>query len=571
MTMRSGWAWLVAVLIGLGLGILGTSTFSPAPADSDPAGFSAMRAMRDIDYIAARPHPTGSSANAEVRAYLARRLESLGLTVTLQTSPLSASAASRIAEWSKQPGFAPSAVSLIGTLPGRDRSLPAVLLMAHHDTVWGSPGAPDDTTGVAAILETVRALSHRGQPARDVIVLFTDGEELGLNGARAFFTDNPLRRHVGAVINLESRGGGGRATLFETSRNNGNAVRRYISSVGRPAGSSLSVFVYKLLPNNTDLTEALGGDYVAYNLAFIGRPGLYHSPLATPARLDRGTVQDIGKQALGLTGELAGARPMPTPAPDVVFFDAFGLVMPHYPAWAGWLMLAVAGLGLGAAAWRAPAEEPRPWRNGILNALRIIGLVVLAGLIVFALDAVSGVLGPVNYYDRLAALARLEAVALAGALAAFSLVYARWSGGARAVAASAVPLFALGVAMQAAAPTASYIAVVPLLLVGLGQLAGIARHTLVGRAGAITAAALVTGYMVQLGHQLIQGVGDKMLPVAALPFAFAALAWLPLWPGLGRRTALSAAVGLFAVGLAIALWVRLDPVAPSVAVYSTSN
>ncbi len=423
-------AWLVAVLLGIGLGILGTSTFAPAPADSDPATFSAMRAMRDIERIAARPHPTGSQANAEVRGYLRQRLESLGLTVTEQGSPLNAQATRKLADWRGRPSEGVSIVNLVGILPGRDRALPAVLLMAHHDTVWGSPGAPDDTTGVAAILETIRALTQRSQPARDVIVLFTDGEELGLNGARAFFTGNPLRDHVGAVINLESRGGGGRATLFETSRNNGNIVRRYIAAADRPAGSSLSVFIYKLLPNNTDLTEALSADYAAYNLAFIGRPGLYHSPLATPARLDKGTVQDIGEQTLALTRELTKARSLPQPEADLVFFDAFGLVMPHYPGWAGWLMLAVGALGIAAAAWREP-REPQSWRQAIGGAVRMTGLVALTALMLYALNGISGASAAVNYYDRLAALASLEAVALTGALGCFIVLFAGWRGGAR--------------------------------------------------------------------------------------------------------------------------------------------
>ena len=34
-----------------------------------------------------------------------------------------------------------SAINLIGVLPGKDRSQPAVMLMAHYDTVVGSPGA----------------------------------------------------------------------------------------------------------------------------------------------------------------------------------------------------------------------------------------------------------------------------------------------------------------------------------------------------------------------------------------------------------------------------------------------
>ena len=71
---------------------------------------------------------------------------------------------------------------------------------------------------MAAALETVRALKASGPGKRDVMVLLTDGEEPGLYGAKAFFTSDPARTHVGVVINLEARGNRGRAVMFETHR-----------------------------------------------------------------------------------------------------------------------------------------------------------------------------------------------------------------------------------------------------------------------------------------------------------------------------------------------------------------
>ncbi|MDW3502806.1 M28 family metallopeptidase, partial [Escherichia coli] len=91
--------------------------------------------------------------------------------------------------------------NVIGVLPGTDRSKPAVLIMSHYDSVANSPGAADDAAGVAAALEVARALQAGPKPARDVIFLFTDGEEQGLLGADAFFARDPLRQKVGVVIN----------------------------------------------------------------------------------------------------------------------------------------------------------------------------------------------------------------------------------------------------------------------------------------------------------------------------------------------------------------------------------
>jgi len=448
-------------------------------------------------------------------------------------------------------------------LPGKDRTLPAVALMAHHDTVWGSPGAADDTTGVASLLEVVRAVKAGGTPPRDLIVLITDGEEMGLDGARQFFTADPLHRRVGALINVEARGGGGRTTLFETSANNGAAIALAAGAVRRPAGSSLAVFIYKVLPNDTDLSMALGLPYTAYNYAFIGRPWLYHSPKATPGALDQGSLQDMGGQVLDLTRALLSARELPGKAPDVVFFDAFGLMLVVYPAWAGWIMLALAAAGLGFAGradWRAVAG----------GTARMLALIVLAGVMLTAMNQLSFAPGAPNYYDRLAAIPRLEAMALASSVAAFLLTMGAWRPNPAAMAGAALPLLLLGVAGQLVAPTAAYVVVLPVMLVA-GAIAAARGFGMAGQGLAVIIAALVAGYMLSLGHQVMQGAGPNLPVVALLPLALAALVRLPLWPAINRKHVGVSAAVLLALAAGTALHVRLDPLADTVAVYSNDK
>ena len=556
---------IAALVLAALLGIRATTPPAPLGADSPPQLFAAGRAMADVRVIAARPHLAASAENAAVRAHLVARMQALGLAVReVRFTPPAVSAA-RLAMWSGRQDFAPTFTNVIGVLPGKDRSLPAVLLMAHHDTVGGSPGAADDTAGVAALLETVRAVRAEGQPARDLIVLLTDGEETGLDGAHQFFTADPQRKAVGAVINVEARGGGGRTTLFETSSQNGAAIARAARSIARPAGSSLAVFIYKVLPNDTDLTEALPGPYTAYNFAFIGRPQLYHSPGATPDALDQGALQDMGAQVLDLTRELLRAQPLPGRAPDVVFFDVFGFALVTYPAWAGWVMLGLAVAGLGLAARRGGG-----WRNGLIGAGRMLGLFVLAGGVLFAMNLLSLAPGEPNYYDRLAAIPRLEVMALAGGLAAFLLVMGAWKPSAAGMAGAALPLLALGAAAQALAPTAAYVVVLPLLLVA-GGMAAVPVGDGAARIAGLIVATLVGGYMIALGHQVMQGVGPGMPVAAVLPLAVAVLALLPLWTGLGMRTARIAAGALLVLAVGVALDVRLDPLADTVPVYSADK
>lgn len=555
---------LLAVLIlSVLLGIRATTPPAPLGADAPPDLFAAGRAMADVRAIAARPHLAASPENAMVRAHIARRMQAMGMAVHETPFTAPPESAKRLAWWSGKPDPAPVMTNVIGVLPGKDRSLPAVLLMAHHDTVGGSPGAADDTAGVSALLETVRAVRSQGQPARDLIVLMTDGEEVGLDGARHFFTADPLRKAVGAVINVEARGGGGRTTLFETSADNGAAIARVARSVARPAGSSLGVYIYKVLPNDTDLSETRGGPWTGYNFAFIGRPQLYHSPKATPDALDQGALQDMGAEVLDLTRDLLRAEPLPGKAADVVFFDVFGLFLLVYPAWAGWAMLAVTALCLGLAARRGGG-----WTAGAAGAGRMLALIVLGALVLWAVNQLSIGAGKVNYYDRLAAIPRLEVMALAGGLAAFLLTMGAWSPKPAGLVGAALPLFALGAAGQALAPTAAYIVVVPVLLAALAMAAG---EGLAGRLAALILGAPVIGYMISMGHFVMQGVGPNLPMAAVLPLAVAALAVLPLWEGLSPRAARLAAAALLVVALGTALTVRLDPLADTVAVYSADK
>lgn len=546
---------LIALAVGAILTIFATTPPWPRDAGASAAQFSSGRAMRDVAEIARAPHPTGSAELVRVRGYLAQRMARLGMTVSTSESRLEGKGLERLNRWSGRQDRDVPLVNLIGVLPGRDPALPAVLLMAHYDTVWGSPGASDDSAGVAASLEIVRALRTGGQPPRDVIVLLTDGEELGLEGAKVFFAAHPLRQRIGAIVNMEARGGGGRASLFQTARENGPAMALYAAHVSRPAASSLAAFIYSVLPNDTDLTPALQGPYLAYNFAFIGRSGLYHSPLATPDRLDEGSLQDMGQQALDLTRALTAAAPLPVKGPDVVFFDVFGLFTALWPAWLGWPMLAVAVAGLAFAVRRGGTA-------GLVEGLgRMLGLILFAAALFYALNWISTGGGRGEYYDRLAAIPRLEVMVLLGSLAAFLLLFGKRAVSPGLTAGASMPLLVLGIAGQWLAPTAAFVVVVPVLLIALALVwsrpwpqAGVA--------------ALVVGYMGALGHQLMQGVGPDMPMAAALPLALGSAAVLPLWSGLSTKTArLGIAIAL-GLSVATALWVQLDAPAETRAVYA---
>ena len=100
-----------------------------------------MRAIADVRVIAARPHPTGSAANDAVRAHLVARLQALGFRVREQPFALTPKQTARLAKRGSAP--ATHGVNLIAVRPaestGEADEQPAVALMAHYDSVTGSP------------------------------------------------------------------------------------------------------------------------------------------------------------------------------------------------------------------------------------------------------------------------------------------------------------------------------------------------------------------------------------------------------------------------------------------------
>ncbi len=152
-----------------------------------------------------------------------------------------------------------------------------IIFMAHTDSVIMGPGAFDDTVSVAALLEGMRLL--RGvEPRRDLVFLFTDGEEQGMLGAAKFVSDHPeYAGRTRLVINIEARGNQGAIVMFETTGDNLGIVSEYDRAVSRPFSFSIATAVYQSMQNDTDLTRFMMAGYPGMNLAVIEGAEVYHT------------------------------------------------------------------------------------------------------------------------------------------------------------------------------------------------------------------------------------------------------------------------------------------------------
>ncbi|MFC5063390.1 M20/M25/M40 family metallo-hydrolase [Actinomycetospora atypica] len=343
---------LVAVVLLAVTGVLAVLVERPpdaVPATAPPAGFSAERAATVVDTLAREPRPVGSPASDAARDALVVRLRAEGLDSRIEATAGMAAEDGEVR--------AARVDNVVATLPGRDPS-GAVVLMAHYDSVGAGPGASDDMSGVATVLETLRAL-RAGPPLRnDVTVVLTDGEEAGLLGARAWVREELVGSRPTVVLNWEARGVEGPSLLFETSPGNGGLVDAWADAVPSPRGDSSLVEIYRFLPNDTDLSPVLDAGRPGMNAAFIGRPYQYHSPGDVPAALSRASLQNHGGNALALTRalgdrDLAPLDPAASGAPagdDRTYFSVLGRLVTYPSGWAGphagLALLLVVGLAL---------------------------------------------------------------------------------------------------------------------------------------------------------------------------------------------------------------------------------
>lgn len=343
----------------------------PVPADAPASEFSAMRALGDVAVIAREPHAVGTPANAAVRDYLLRRCRELGLQAVVQDTSVATSRFGQVVAGRVQ--------NIVARQPGRTPGGPAVLVLAHYDSQPNAPGAGDDGAGVAALLETVRALRAGPPLAHDIIWLFTDGEEAGLLGARAYAADTVrLRREVGVVLNLEGRGNQGPVSTFEVSAENGWVVREFARAAPAPLASSLFYEVYRHLPNDTDFTPLRKAGLTGLNSAFTGGLAYYHSPADTPANLDPASLQHHGVNLLALVRHFGTIPLTATKAPDYSFFNPLGKWQVCYPA--SWnLPLTVCTITLLLlTANQARRQRRLSWASLLGGALAWLGATALA-------------------------------------------------------------------------------------------------------------------------------------------------------------------------------------------------
>jgi hypothetical protein len=153
-----------------------------------------------------------------------------------------------------------SLINILGIIPGQDPAMEdgMIIVGAHRDHFGAQagmtfPGADDNASGTAVMLEVARVLSHRPTPLQHNIMFISfDGEERGLLGSRLYVNNPafPLARTT-AMINLDHVGvGNGKLTIGVTRRET-----EQIQFAAEQAGLAQHIQLYGYFP---------GGDHVPF-------------------------------------------------------------------------------------------------------------------------------------------------------------------------------------------------------------------------------------------------------------------------------------------------------------------
>jgi hypothetical protein len=320
------------------------------------------------------------------------------------------------------------------------QSSDAIVVMAHRDDLGVGPGANDDATGTAALVELARGYgqastpaTQRVRPSHTIVFLSTDGGAFGGLGAARFVARLPF--HVLATVNLTALAGAGPprvAIAGDTPRSPASslvetAAERILEQTGQRARRA--GFLAQLVDLGFPFTLDEQGPFVAQGIPAVTLTTGGERPPAAftdrTANLDTVRLAGMGRAAQELVGSLDGGLELSQGTTGFVWAGdriirgwavelvLFGLLIPAFVAAIDlfahcrrrriallpavrslrtrlgfWLFLGLAFYGLGAlGAWPHGARRPPNPATGAAGnwpvlALLVFGAVALGGWVV---------------------------------------------------------------------------------------------------------------------------------------------------------------------------------------------
>lgn len=179
----------------------------PLPAAELPGRLDSDRMMQDLSWMA---HPeregreSGQAGALATRHWLVQQYQQIGLQPAGVDDYLHEYEVQEHIQFSgvfrqrqRQIEAISNAANVLGSLPGKQPHLPAIVITAHYDHLGVRDGhifhgADDNASGVAAMLELARYFAQH-PTEHPLLFMALDSEEKGLQGAVALFRDQAVQ------------------------------------------------------------------------------------------------------------------------------------------------------------------------------------------------------------------------------------------------------------------------------------------------------------------------------------------------------------------------------------------
>ena len=269
----------------------------PLPANFDGSGARALAADLARHYPDRAPGTAGAVGAA---TWFSDQMRQYGLPVRSDTWDASVAGLGNVRlenEWAVVAG----------------QSAQAIVVVAHRDDTGAGPGADDDASGTAALIELARGYVSGVRSVHTIVFLSTDGGAFGAVGAARFAARTHLA--IVAVVNLEAIAGGGKPRLEIA----GDSPRSPAAALVETASQRIAEQTGGFTPNHTSVLGQLidlgfpltlydQGPFVARGIPAVTltTAGTRPPPAFTdrPGTLSLTNITRLGRAAQQLVGSL---------------------------------------------------------------------------------------------------------------------------------------------------------------------------------------------------------------------------------------------------------------------------
>jgi len=189
--------------------------------------------------------------------------------------------------------------NVVGVLPGGAHH---IIIGAHLDHVGGNmdgtynPGAMDNASGVAAMIEIARALSAGPvRPSPTVVFVAFNGEEQFMYGSRHYVSEPCLPLGEAAMVNIDTVGSP-RGVLLQIENAAGRDTQLARDLCG--VAAQLGIEFRRSMSSGTDHSSFANAGVEAANLIQPDFAGGYHGPGDTADGVDPGRVAEVVRLVL---------------------------------------------------------------------------------------------------------------------------------------------------------------------------------------------------------------------------------------------------------------------------------